>query len=176
MAVTLVATVKSATANAYEDTPAADAYFNIRLNSEAWTSITDVDVKRRALITATMMLDVEQYVGQKTTTAQALKWPRKAKDSEYVKDEDGNTLDPDTIPTIVKTAMYELALELVKTLGSDPLAPDFLLKLESLSLPGGLNLDFRDPGKTADTLPPQVVRLLRTVRKGNTSIKRIVRT
>lgn len=171
MPVTVNDTAKDPAANAYASVAEADTYFNVRLNSSSWTSLTDADTKARAIITATMQLEVEEYVGTKTTTTQALKWPRMD-----AFDADGNEYDNDVVPEVVKDAMFELALNLVANLGSDPLAPDFLLKLNSLSLPGGLNLDFRDPSRQADTLPPQVVRLLRHVRRGNSYVKRISRT
>jgi hypothetical protein len=95
----------SATAVAYDDAAAADAYFLAR-NITTWTG-TDA-VKEAALIRGTDYLErryIGQWIGVKATEAQSLAWPR----IDAV-DVDGYSYDSDEIPTALKHANFEAAL------------------------------------------------------------------
>lgn len=75
MAPTLVATAGSASANAFATRQQFIDYCDTRLNASAGTSAAGAD-QDRALIEATRTLTLLDYEGYKTTTAQALAWPR----------------------------------------------------------------------------------------------------
>src|SRR5262245_40798760 len=101
MAVTLDSTVGGASSNSFPSLADADAYFTNRIYSSAngnWfydsagVARTD-EVRKAALITATLRINEEQFVGYKVSTSQALKWPRY---DAY--DEDGIAFDTDAIP------------------------------------------------------------------------------
>ena len=70
------ATVGGTASNSYVSLEDANTYFSTRLHAETWTSASDAD-KEAALITATNIIDwYYTYKGGKTTSTQALQWPR----------------------------------------------------------------------------------------------------
>lgn len=88
----------------YVDVADADAYHTDRGNT-AWTD-ADTDLKQQALIRATQALDqygLERYIGTRSTSTQALEWPR----TDAV-DRNGFTLTG--IPVAVKQATYDAGL------------------------------------------------------------------
>jgi len=161
MAVTLTYTPGGASDNSYVTLAEAEAHFANRLNSSVngdWTNDaagvarTD-DVKKAALITATLRIDEEMFLGYKVTTTQALKWPR-----YNVYDEDGIVFDSTTIPARVKQATYICALELLKT---DFLSEDYLQNFAYFSTG---TLQFKQfTQQSAGRLPSEVTRLLKLV-------------
>lgn len=102
MAAVIDATLEGASANSYVTLAEADAYFETTPASSTWDDKSD-DQKNRALISATRNLDVLTYYGERCTTTQALKWPRK----EYTVD--GIELACTFIPDEIKIATFELA-------------------------------------------------------------------
>jgi len=152
---TLVATVGSASANAYATTTDADTYFDERLNASAWTAAT-TDDKERALIMATRRLDQERFVGEKSATAQALEWPR-----QDALDKDGEEYDTATIPAPVKQATYELALRLLNDSTNDTLADTGIEEFRRAKV-GELEVE-RFAGYEAGQLPANVRRLVEHV-------------
>jgi len=102
--VEIVATAKSETANSYVTLAQANTYFLGRLYVTDWTDAGN-DTRNRALISAAERLDQEEYDAIKSDADQALKWPR---DGLY--DEDGNSVDSDTVPQRIKDAQCKLAL------------------------------------------------------------------
>ena len=173
MAVTLTYTPGGASDNCYVTLAEAEAYFLNRLNSSVngdWTNDsagvarTD-DVKKAALITATLRIDEEMFLGSKSSTTQALKWPR-----VNVVDEDGYYFDSDAIPSRVKQATYICALELLKV---DFLTEDYLKNFAFFSAG---NIQFKQfTPLSAGALPADVQRLLRFVMTGGSNGGRIVR-
>lgn len=148
----LVATVGGASSNSYVTQAEATTYFGDRLNSTEWTGATSAD-KDKALVTATRRIDEEQFVGEKVTAGQALKWPR----SEAY-DEDGNEFDSAAIPTRVKEATYITALELLK---ADFIAENYLHNYSFLSTG---TMQFKQfTQQSAGRLPADAMRLLRLV-------------
>ena len=112
MAVTIVATVGSASANSYATLAEAETYCEARLNVTLWDAATD-DNKNRALVEATRELDVLGWDGYRTDDVQALAWPR-----EWVVNPDDPNLDyydNDEIPQRVKDSTCELALQFIKS-------------------------------------------------------------
>lgn len=161
MAVTLTYTPGGASDNSYVTLAEAEAHFANRLNSSVngdWTNDssgvarTD-DVKKAALITATLRIDEEMFLGAKASTTQALKWPR-----YDVYDEDGIAFSSSTIPARVKQAVYICALELLKV---DFLTEDYL---QNFSFFSAGNIQFKQfTQQSAGRLPAEVTRLLRFV-------------
>ena len=147
--------------NSYAELADAEAYFEDRLGSNdngnwnktsAGVDRSDTD-KERALITATRRLDEETFRGTKTSSDQALKWPRAG-----VLDEDGNEFDNNTIPERVKQATFIVALELLR---ADFLAENYMNNYEFLSTG---NFQFKQfTQQSAGRLPSEAVRLLRHV-------------
>jgi hypothetical protein len=107
MAVTIVATAKSASANSYGTLAEAETYMEGRTGTVTWDAATD-DQKNRALVEATNRLDQLDFFGGVTASDQRLKWPRVG-----VYDADGRSWDQDVVPRPVKNAQVELALALV---------------------------------------------------------------
>jgi hypothetical protein len=105
VAATIDATLKGTAANSYVTLAEANAYFETVPHDEHWTGSDDA--KNRVLITATRYLDNFEYYGERCTTTQALKWPRK----EYKVD--GVKVDCTFIPQPVKNATFELAHSLL---------------------------------------------------------------
>lgn len=173
MAVTLTCTPGGASDNSYVSLADADAYFANRLNSSVngdWTNDsagvarTD-DVKKAALITASLRIDEEMFLGVKTSTTQALKWPRYG-----VVDEDGFDVSSSTIPARVKQATYICALELLKV---DFISEDYL---NNFSFFSAGSIQFKQfTQQSAGRLPAEVQRLLRFVMTGGSNGGRLIR-
>ncbi len=120
---TLVTTPGSASANAYvteaEVTTVADA---LHPNATAWGDAS-LNEQRRAILTATRLLDQERYVGGRVDAVQALEFPR----SGAPKRPPGTLYLTTEIPEPVKRACARLAIWLVQQGDTeDPFAPDEL--------------------------------------------------
>src|SRR5678810_157099 len=107
---TVVATVGASNANSFVTVAEGDTYCDARLNASAWTDAEDDD-KAKAVIEATRELSAKMWVGSKSTTAQALAWPR-----AYATDPDAawagwGYYDSNIVPQRVKDATCELALQ-----------------------------------------------------------------
>lgn len=165
MAVTIEATAKSATANSFVTLAEATTHFEARLNVTDWTGAADDDIRNRALVTAALRLDQEEYKGLKSDADQALKWPR---DGLY--DEDGNSVDSDTVPQRIKDAQCELALFM---LAEDLLADSGLEAFENVKV-GPLDVTPRHM-RVAGELPANVRREVRWWLTTSRSTVRLVR-
>jgi hypothetical protein len=78
MAITIVATVGSATANSYATLAEANSFVEGLTQSDdvvAWGTSTD-DEKNRALFSSTRRIDREKFLGAKVSDTQARQWPR----------------------------------------------------------------------------------------------------
>lgn len=102
MAATIDATLQGASANSYVTLAEANAYFETTPDDSTWVNKTD-DQKNRAIISATRFIDDFEFYGDRCTTTQALKWPRK----NYTVD--GIKLECTLIPDEVKVGTFELA-------------------------------------------------------------------
>lgn len=107
MTVTLDATLAGANANSYISVADATTYFGNRLDSADWVAAS-ADDKAASLITSTSWLETLEYYGERSSTTQALKWPRT--DAEC----DGIEADATFIPRDIKTATCEVALALLR--------------------------------------------------------------
>jgi hypothetical protein len=105
----LDATVKGTASNSYETEAAANTYLTTeRLYISAWTSAT-TPMREQALIWATFLLDSNfDFSGYKRTLEQALRWPRAG-----AVNADGEDINYDTIPAVIKKATATLALHLL---------------------------------------------------------------
>lgn len=102
MAVTVTATVGSASANSYLTVAGADVIANTMVGTLSWSSASS-DNKGRALISATNGLETMSWIGARATETQALAWPRTGAacgDKDY---------DDDEIPREVELATFDLA-------------------------------------------------------------------
>jgi hypothetical protein len=61
--------------NSYVSQADADSHFGDRLDVAAWTNATDL-MKQQALITASMILDEQSWLGTALTDTQAMAFPR----------------------------------------------------------------------------------------------------
>jgi len=123
MTASIIATPGAADANSYITLAEAQAYADGDIDAVEWYAAS-TDQRTRALITATRNLDLVGFVGTRSTTTQALAWPRK----DFKTTE--KTYADDEIPAEIKTATWELAKSLVKDMvvagqvaGSTPLIP-----------------------------------------------------
>lgn len=165
MSVSLVYTPGGASDNSYATLVEAEAYFANRLNSAVngdWTNdpagvARSNDVKSAALITATLRIDEEQFLGIKVLTTQALKWPRYG-----VIDEDGYMFLSTIIPERVKQATYICALELLK---ADFISEDYLNNFSFFSAGSVQFKQFTQ--QSAGRLPSECSRLLRFLMTSN---------
>ena len=108
MALTLDATAKGASANAYCTRAEADSYHEARLHNEDWDGASNAE-KEAAIVWATSLLDTQMdWKGSKTTSAQFLRWPRTG-----VVDKEGASVDEDTIPQFLINATAEFARLLI---------------------------------------------------------------
>lgn len=89
----------------YVDSVYAQAYFDTRLNVDAWEESSDDD-RMRAIYTATRAIDRLNFIGRKTNALQEQKWPRDLPDGLAI------------IPEAIKVACCEITLALLD--GVDP--------------------------------------------------------
>jgi hypothetical protein len=185
MAVTIDATIGSASANSYLTLAEAQAIVDGMVednDSIAWESASD-DQKNRALYTATQRLDRERFLGARATDTQGLQWPRTGvrKPDTYVNTyatgfpfriSDDYFTDTE-IPDQIKRAQVVLAIYLNSN--KDGIGLSGLEDYKSVSI-GSLSVT---PDKTgavgADRVPPLFERYLTGLRisgPGNIAIKR----
>lgn len=108
MTVIVTATPGSASANSYISVATGDDLANVYLGTLKWSSAS-TDNKGRALIMATRYLDELEWIGTRTTTTQALSWPRTdAACGEW-------TFTSSEIPAPIKQACFDLAEALITT-------------------------------------------------------------
>jgi hypothetical protein len=162
---TIVATPGDPAANSYVTVAEADAYFGAVLYADAWAAAT-ATLKARALISATLRLEQEEYLGRRTTEEQALAWPRVG-----VRGESGYIVQDDIVPTRIKRAQMKLALVL---LGEDILAPTGLEAFESAQV-DVIRVTMRDGG-VVPSLPADVARELAHYRVGGLASVRLRRS
>lgn len=110
----LIATVGGSTSDSYVTLAAAEAYFGARFGSDAWDDAIEAD-QEKALKQAARHLGRFRYVGTRSTTTQALAFPRAY---PYNDDPDlGSTAL--AIPQTIKDAQCEEALSLLEA-AADP--------------------------------------------------------
>ena len=125
MALTIVATAGSASANSFVTEAEQISYMATRLNASTWTTVTGAtctETEKAAMIEATRELSALRWLGYRTDDTQILSWPRQDvlnPDSPSELD-----LDDETIPQRVKDATAELAFQFLKAGTTDVAALD----------------------------------------------------
>ena len=185
MAITIVATVGSATANSYVTLAEVNSFVEGLTQSDdvvAWGNSTD-DEKNRALFSSTRRIDREQFLGAKASDTQARQWPRSG---VRVPDQYTNLYGlsfpnriladyyTDTeIPPEVQDAQIELAVYLNNN--KDGIGLSGLEDFAAMSV-GNINVTPNFYGRVGvDRIPPIVDQYLKGLRIGgsaNLSIKR----
>lgn len=149
----LIATVGAADANSYVTLDEAEAYFETRPNSTAWTSSTDDDKKEASLIMATRLLDARvEWTGLAAGATQALCWPRSG-----MLNRNGFAISSATLPRELKDAVCELALSLM----SDDVSLESEAAAQGLTAltAGPVSLSFKESFETR-AVPQHVERML----------------
>ena len=141
----LTVTPASATANSYATVAEADAYLAVRGDTSTWTALTP-GAKEAKLQWAAIYLDTLTFKGTRSTSTQALQWPRIG-----VWDRDG--FDVDGIPQALKNAQAEMAFQLIANDWTQGLGP---VTNETLSV-GSISLG----RETHRAFPAPVLALLR---------------
>ena len=103
---TLDATLAGASSNSYVDLAEADVIAENLPFAAEWTALTDEE-KTTGLIVATRWLETLNYSGERCTSTQRLKWPRKGAEC------DGQVSDCSSIPYAIKEAEVILAYQYV---------------------------------------------------------------
>jgi hypothetical protein len=102
----IVSTPAATTANSYVSVAQGDDFFAGEVVATAWTTAT-LDQKERALRSATTMIDGLDFIGQRSTTEQSLKWPR------LVEDLDERLIEQTDMPLRLVRATCRLAYALL---------------------------------------------------------------
>ena len=155
---TLIATPGAVNANSYATVAEADTYHETHLYMSVWEN-ADTDQKTIALIWATRLLDEQNdWIGEKASAAQALRWPR-----SYAEDADGYPIDAATIPNGIKNATAELARHL---LVKDRLQEmdENVAGLKSVEA-GSVAVEFSSMDRI-DLFPPSVDQMLKHFSRG----------
>lgn len=139
------ATAGAATANSYASVAEADAYLAVRGDTATWTALT-TGQKEAKLQWAALYLDTLNFRGTRSTSTQALQWPRVG-----VVDRDG--FEVDGIPQALKNAQAEMAFQLIANDWTQGLGP---VSNETLSV-GSISLG----PETHRPFPAAVLALLR---------------
>lgn len=141
--------------NSYVEIADADEYFETRIDSANWFE-ADEFIKEQALVTATLMVDDNTWIGSAVSSSQALAWPRK--NAQYSDNRLGLvvTIADTVIPNQVKVAVYEQALHLVN---NEDVLMGATQTFESISI-GSISLSdsngdvTRIPKRPAEALKP----------------------
>lgn len=158
MAVVIDATVGGENSNSYVTLDEANTYFEARLNVKDWTDADD-DTKNRSLVQATRRIDYEDFLGDRETNTQALKFPR-----VNIGRLDGIDLDG-IIPLQIKEAQYELAIYMLSVDTSQPsVNANTISEVSAGSVSVKYHIDSNDNvTQRFDMLPPNVVSLLQEI-------------
>ncbi len=151
MALTIVATPGASDANSYCTLEEAETYHESRLFNTAWSGATD-DLKRRALVTATRLLDdlIEWDGIPAEPETQALQWPRSGLYTPV-----GAVIEATEIPQALKNAVAEYALQL---LASDRIA-DASQDLSDVRV-GEIAVSFASGGAQRKPMPDAVFEMV----------------
>lgn len=157
MAITVVETVGSASANSFVSVAEADTYLEARLNSSAWTG---TEPKKQAVIEATRELSALSWQGYRVDDTQALSWPRfNAPNPDSTSSL--SVYDTTEIPQRIKDATCELALEFLKAGTTDVAALDSTAGTIEETV-GPITTRWADPSQRAAGLAryPRVMKLI----------------
>lgn len=164
MAAQIDATVGGESANSYATLEEFEVWADGRHPATAYDEATE-DERTRALISATVRLDQEQYRGVRASATQALQWPRYGAEKPDLSYSDV-WYASDEIPTRVKRAQMDLAYQLL----AGGYSPDDtgLEGFENVQV-GSLNITpnkFRRAGTLTESVRREIRPLMRS--GGNT--------
>ena len=128
------ATAGGASSDSYVDIAGASSYFSERLWIDSWAD-ADLPDQEKALKWATRILERLQWVGNKVSDLQALRWPRNS-----VYDLDGDVMSETANPLFLIQATCELAFILIQ---GDSTLDNSAEQLKALTV-GPINLKFND--------------------------------
>jgi hypothetical protein len=131
----------------------ADAYFDTRIDAGAWLNAQDDD-QESALVTATLLLDENQFIGVAVSSTQSLAWPRK---EAYIFDPRlGQQINfgETEIPKRMKQAVLEMAYHL---LSNENLLDNKSQNFEEISI-GTITLKDSNNDTTRTPMVPSLVR------------------
>ncbi len=128
MAITIVATAGSGSANSFILLTEAETYMEGRGNRALWDAASDPN-KDIALAEATQEISLREYSGSRTDDTQALDWPRQWANNPD--DPVQSFFDNDVVPTRIKSATAELAFQFIKQGTTDVAALDKLANVRS---------------------------------------------
>ncbi len=159
MAVVIISTVGSASANSFVTLAEADTYMEARLNSTLWDAATD-DSLNRALVEATREISsLSDWLGTRTSDTQALSWPR-----DFCPIPDGASgwyYENTVIPQAVKDAQMELAFQFINAGTTDiaALDPNIGVRVKTVDV---ISTEWFEPYQRAQGLRryPRVWRLI----------------
>jgi len=165
----LIYTIGDSESNSYVSADEANEYFVDRPFSETWEDTFNQD---QILINATRLIDWNfNFNGQKTTTTQALQWPRK-----YSYDSKNNIeIEDNIIPIKIKHAVYELS---IMSLTEDRVLENDMIGLSKIKV-GSLEIqtdnDYKSQSKK-NSIPDIVYKILNGLTTANSGVfKRVVR-
>lgn len=145
MAITIVATVGSASANSFVTEAEQIAYMAARLNASSWTTVTGStleETEKAALVEATREISARDFKGQRVDSTQALSFPR-----DWCPNPDspvGDYYDTTVIPQRIKDATSELAFQFLKAGTSDIAGEDANQNIISRTV-DVLSTEYSDP-------------------------------
>lgn len=180
MALTITATVGSASANSFGTLDEFAAHMETRLKATAFNE-ADLESKKRALLEACLELNVLQWKGQPTDDTQALNWPREYApnpDAAPQADTTDTYYDDDVVPGRMKRAQFELAYHILAAGSSDLALLDPALNIARRVIAGAVDTQYVDTKDRAQRLAkyPQVMREIRPLLSASTLSNRVVRT
>ena len=160
MAITIDASLGGANANSYVTLAEAETYIEARLYSDAWTNLTDEEIKKQALLGATKRIDYEKFSGYIVANTQKLSFPRNGLALLDGRDING------IIPSMVKEAQIELAIYMLSQDMSKPSVDtsnlkEYAVKVGAIEETKKYAIDANDNVSTANSeMPPNVEYLL----------------
>jgi len=134
--------------NSYVTVSQAEDYFDTRIDASSWNS-ADADDKESALVTATLILDENQFIGAAVSSTQSLAWPRTS--ASYYDTKLGMQVDiaSNEIPNRLKLAVYEMANHL---LANENLLDNTAQTFEKIKI-GSIAIE----DNSSDYVPPPLV-------------------
>lgn len=176
MAIAIVATAGATNANSFVTEAEAIAYAATRLNAPSgWTTFegtTCTESEKKALIEAQRELNAMTWVGARTSSTQALAWPRYGAPDPDNYDQ----FDSTEIPQRVKDAQCEYAWQFIKA-GTTDLASQDTNRGVIQKVVGPLSTSWESASARPTGLGrvPRVLALIRPLLSGSGSSVRVVR-
>ena len=157
-------TVGGANSDSYASVTEADTY-HAAYGNTAWAAISTDALKEAALRKAAQYIDTKAFVGIKTTSAQALEWPR------YNVIVDGYDVLSNAIPNDIKVAQMEAAL----VASTESLTPNLSNGAVIEETVGKITKRYSDYTKDGGKKWPLVDKLLRGYTNGGGNFHRVNR-